>query len=161
MHDWCFEDVEGAYTKAPKNSFAGFKRDLRKFFYHVTVEQGLYVLKRLGAPPQLLRIIRSFYHNMRQWVDAKGVTAREPILPNRGLIAGCPASCLILNGLMACWIWAMRPTGVKAVAFIDDRKAWTRSTKPLAALSEASQVTVQFVRIASSSTMLTKESCSA
>eukprot|EP00973_Karenia_brevis_P095876 12429565-Karenia_brevis.AAC.1 len=144
VHDWCFDDIEDAYSAAGKGNFAGFKRDLRKCFYHVTVEQGLYVLQKLGAPPQLIRIMRSFYARMRMWVDARGVTAKDPIHPNRGLIAGCPASCLILNALMACWVWALRPTGTRAVAYIDDRKIWTRSSKPLQALRKANDITESF-----------------
>ena len=79
-----------------------------------------------GAPPGITRVLRQFYSDHYRWVEYRGRVATEPITPKRSLLQGCPASPLLLTGIMAVWAEHLRRK-VPRVSFgihLDDRTIW-------------------------------------
>jgi hypothetical protein len=124
---------------AGNTPLAGCKLDLRKCFDTVSAQQAIHVLRMLGLPEGLAVVLEDFYGRQRKWVECKGAVARDPITCGRGILQGCPASCLLLAGIMAAWVRHVQNKcpGVDFGVYLDDRSLWTSRENPEEALEEA------------------------
>ena len=100
--------------------------DLSKAFDNVDVGQCLAIWRRLGAPENLLALIRSFYSNARRLFTCKGWLAPGWVKAAHSLLQGCPFSTILLGALMACWVRHVKGTvpAINIGVFVDDRSMW-------------------------------------
>jgi hypothetical protein len=81
------------------------------------------IWRRLGAPTSVTRVLDAFYDKQVRFVEWAGCVADQPIYSLRSLLQGCPASPLLLAGIIATWRHAIakqHPT-LEVGAYLDDR----------------------------------------
>ena len=112
---------------AKREDLVGGKIDLRKCFDTIAAEQAIALWEEWGAPSGVTRILQAFYLNHRRWVEYRGRVAQAPLRPFRSLLQGCPASPLLLAGLMSVWAATMktRAPGVSFGIYLGDRTIWS------------------------------------
>ena len=76
----------------------------------------------------MVKVLKKFYWSHERWVEFRGAVDPNPIKPSRSLLQGCPASPLLLAGIMTVWAEVVRKRvpDVKMGCFLDDRILWTR-----------------------------------
>ena len=59
-------------------------------------------------------------------MELDGAVTEEPVCAARGLLQGCPASPLLLAGIMACWSHKVKQDSenVHIGSYLDDRTLW-------------------------------------
>ena len=97
------------------------------------------VLEALGLPPPLCRALRGLYKSIR-CICRVGPAATSAFSAFIGIIQGCAFSCILLNGLMATWVWAVhRHLGEEYVrihevlfsVYLDDRNLLANTTEAM------------------------------
>ena len=109
-----FACIDDAIGEVGDRKMAGCKIDLSKFFDTIPTEASTAILAKLGAPRQLVFLLRRTASEQIRWIDTEGNTHQHPIRAGREVIAGCPTSMLQTAATMACWVEAMRGTGARA-----------------------------------------------
>ena len=74
----------------------GISYDLNKAFDRIPLHLLWALLETKGASQQLLRPLRSFYHNLRRWLSFERRLA-PAFIATRGIIQGCPLSMLLFS----------------------------------------------------------------
>ena len=99
---------------------------MRKCFDTVHPDQAISLWESWGAPPGLVRTLREFYERHERWVEYRGAVAQVPLRPKRSLLQGCPASPLLLAGIMTVWVLRVRQVlpDVSMGVYLDDRTIW-------------------------------------
>jgi hypothetical protein len=108
-------------------SLTGGKIDLKKCFDTVNADRAIDVWECWGAPKGVVRVLREFYARHERWVEFRRAVHAVPTKPARSLLQGCPASPLLLGGIMAIWAKVVRTRvpDVSMGVFLDDRVVWT------------------------------------
>lgn len=124
LHDQPQEALERAKNGGP--ALTALKRGLEKCFDRVPPLQAIAVLEKLGLDAGVVKVLRYFYNHYQRWVEYRGACCSDPLRPNCSILQGCPASCILLAGVMEVWIRAIKAAvpGVQTNIFIDDRAIW-------------------------------------
>ena len=136
LHGRSPDDIHEAFITALRDSRAqghgawGLKIDIKKCFDSVSPDQAIGALEHFGGPPALCAILRDFYAHSVRVVEWRGATARHPITCTRSLLQGCPASPLLLAGLMSIWLHQVQKAApkVRVGIYLDDRTFWGTET---------------------------------
>ena len=90
----------------------------------------LSVVGGMGGPSNVVRVLREFYQRQERWVEYRGAVDPQPIKPVRSIVQGCPASALMLAGIMTVWVEYVkrREPDVRMGVFLDDRTVWARDS---------------------------------
>jgi Reverse transcriptase (RNA-dependent DNA polymerase). len=119
--------------------FTSTKEDVAKAFPSVWLAVAARILRRLGLPEPFVRFVLDFYAHVVHWFEVGGACAAQGVAPLRGILQGCPVSCLLMSALMSCWVHALAEVPDLSVAvFVDDRIASTPSAHPERVLRRAS-----------------------
>ena len=126
LHDRLFGDIHVART-AFASHFFGAKADVRRCFDQLDFEVTFRVFAHLGCPPGLVCLLRHFYATQLRWFSVAGAVHPTPVLPERGLLQGCPFSPALLCATMSVWAQHVRAAAprVNLGIFLDDRTLWT------------------------------------
>lgn len=121
IHAWIMGEIDR--PKAEGEDLAGGKIDLKKCFDTICPGQAIALWEEWGSPEGVTEVLREFNEEHERWVEVKGVVARDPIKPKRSLLQGCPASPLLLAGIMTVWAEAVRKRvpDLKFAIYLDDR----------------------------------------
>lgn len=140
LHERLFTDFADAH-RGTQGPLAGAKIDVRKCFDSVDPRQALRVLTAFGAHPSLVRVLSVFYQGHTRWLEWMQAVSTQPAPYTRGLLQGCPASCLMLAGIMTVWHHHVsRVPDIRCGIFIDDRTLWSTGPNPVRTLQEALEV---------------------
>ena len=120
--------------------------DLSKAFDNVDVGQCLAIWWRMGAPENLLAMIRNFYAHARRLFTCKGWLTPGWIKAAHSLLQGCPFSTILLGALMACWVRHVkeRVPAICIGVFVDDRSLWATGPKQHHTIREALEASKPF-----------------
>lgn len=99
-------------------------QDLAKFFDTIQLEQVILLAVRLGAPPQLGPLLKSFYENNKRLFTRRGVCPKTWLHATRSVLQGCPVSLALAALVMTMWSRFVCINDIDAVIYIDDRTFW-------------------------------------
>eukprot|EP00435_Cladocopium_sp_Y103_P050304 s881_g15.t1 len=99
-------------------------QDIAKFFDSVRLDHVAAVLKRLGAPQQLISLLSTFYRSCKRYFMVQGCVHPQPVVAQRGLLQGCPFSPMLAGALMNFWLATVCQDNVNGQVFLDDRCFW-------------------------------------
>ena len=122
IHEMLMHDLEQAEEDGEE--FAVLKLDIWKCFDTVFVDMALLIWEHFGAPPQVLHVLKHLYFGNERWLEKDGQVHPEPICPFRSLMQGCPASMMLLAGVMTVWYAWVRTPGLEIGVLVDDRTMW-------------------------------------
>ena len=126
LHEWLHMALANA--KMRNQNLTAMKLDLLKCFDKVLAKQGIAVLRALGLPENICKVLEFFYENYIRWVEYKGACAEQEIKALMSILQGCPASCLILNALTERLSGLYgTPSLVIIVMGLDRGEGWARS----------------------------------
>ena len=119
----------------------GAKLELNKCFDSVALFQAIRCWETLGAPAEVVGILKDFPQTQQRWVECEGVVHPMPLKPTLSPLQGCPVSPARLARLMTVWIKAAQGISnpaarsgycqneVQIGIFIDDRTVWLESSR--------------------------------
>ena len=90
---------------------ADCKIDLARFFDTIPPDVITSILERLGAPKQLVALLRRTAKEQIRWIDTEGYTHTHPIKAGRVVVAGCPTCMLQTAAIIPRWVEALRSRG--------------------------------------------------
>ena len=73
--DRLFEDIQASLKRTA--ALLGAKIDLSKCFDRISFGQAIRLLEKLGAPPGLCAVLRSFYAGKRTWFEVGGYAQKR------------------------------------------------------------------------------------
>lgn len=102
------------------------KQDISAFFDSLQVPALCRLMRRLGAPPQLERLITSFYDGSLRLFKHERYIAPKWESASKGIMQGCPLSPSL--ALMVGHLWASYclSSDCRGIMFVDDRVLWPR-----------------------------------
>ena len=133
-------------------SAAGVSFDLAKCFDSVPIALALDVLQFRGAPPAIVKCVRSFYQHHTKFFKLDGHYMTQ-FKPTNGLVQGCPLSMLIVSALVSSWLEyteAHIPTAV-CRSYADDLSGIVQDANPKqvkTGLQQIYQSTKKFTQLA-------------
>ena len=92
-----------AWSAAKRLGFSACLQDLAKAFDRISIHQAIAMLRCLGAPRALCRLLVRFYARCRRVFTCNKVTSQHWVMVLHGLLQGCPFSMLLIGTVMACW----------------------------------------------------------
>ena len=118
-------DAHGRLLMARRRGVRHYvKQDLSSFFDSIDLEATQRLLQKLGAPPALGPLIRSFYQSQVRVFKCKTFYSSEWVTVSRGVIQGCPLSPTIAVAFGRLWADFCRTPRTKNLIFVDDRVIW-------------------------------------
>ena len=75
--------------------------DIQKCFDTIDPFQAIAIWDQWGAPEGVTRVLREFYQRQVRWVEFRGAVAQGPLGAASSILQGCPASPLLLAGIMS------------------------------------------------------------
>jgi hypothetical protein len=83
--------------------------------------------------------IMSFYAHLERVFEYDRQVSEKWHTARHGIMQGCPASPILLAGIMQCWVHAVRKENVETTVYVDDRTLWSQDTQALARAHTAGQ----------------------
>ena len=124
-------DAHGRLLLARKSGVRHFiKQDLSSFFDTIDLEAMSRLLRRLGAPPQLGLVLRSFYSSQVRLFKSQSFYASEWVTVSRGIVQGCPLSPTIALAFGRLWSAYCKTPCTSNLIYIDDRAIWPKPGTP-------------------------------
>ena len=99
-------------------------QDLAEFFDSLQLEQVILIAMHFGAPPQLVPLLKSFYHNCWRLFTCRGVCSDSWRQATRGVLQGCPLSPALAALVMTIWSQFVCTPNIDAAIYVDDRTFW-------------------------------------
>ncbi|CAE7363201.1 Pol, partial [Symbiodinium sp. CCMP2592] len=120
--------------------------DVAGYFDSLNVPAMGRVFNRLGAPPQLLPLLESFYSDAKRYFNFEGSYAPGVHQVRSGFGQGCPLSPLAAAALSHCWSEYVKAssTNIGAQIFMDDRTLWIEPRGSLQDLDAALLASADF-----------------
>jgi hypothetical protein len=131
--------VATARETAGRPGLVFIAQDLSKAFDTVCPRQATAVLHLLGAPREWCMCIMSFYAHLERVFEYDRQVSEKWHTARHGIMQGCPASPILLAGIMQCWVHAVRKENVETTVYVDDRTLWSQDTQALARAHIAGQ----------------------
>ena len=133
-------------------SAAGVSFDLAKCFDSVPIALALDVLQFRGAPPAIVKCVRSFYQHHTKFFKLDGHYMTQ-FKPTNGLVQGCPLSMLIVSALVSSWLEYTEAHIATAVcrSYADDLSGIVQDANPKqvkTGLQQIYQSTKKFTQLA-------------
>ncbi|CAE6950031.1 pol [Symbiodinium sp. CCMP2592] len=122
------------------------KQDLSHFFDSIHVGTAVHLLNRLGAPPELGRLLVSFYGGQQRLFKHERYLHDQWTPVSIGCIQGCPLSPTIALAFGHLWSRFCATPGTNNLIFIDDRVLWPLpgSAQPARLLDAALDKSTEF-----------------
>lgn len=124
LHDIMMGDI--GVANEMEQCFAGANIDLKKCFDTVEPALAVQVWQTWGADPGVTNVLLDFYQKGERWIECREAVHHKAIRTKRSLLQGCPASPLLLAGIMACWVNHVkaRVPDISVRVYLDDRTLW-------------------------------------
>ena len=145
LHERLHQAIEAA--KAGRYKVFGAQLDLSKAFDRVKPEHAFRVWEALGAPKGVVHILRDYYRKRRTQLEWKGALASEILSPVLSLLQGCPASPMLLAGLMTLWHVNVIKDEAQVGVYADDRGIWTEGDRAATTLNEVCRRSKHFLSL--------------
>ncbi|CAE7304044.1 unnamed protein product [Symbiodinium sp. CCMP2592] len=120
--------------------------DVAGYFDSLNVPAMRQVFVRLGAPPQLLPLLESFYSDARRYFNFEGSYDPGVHVVRSGFGQGCPLSPLAAAALSHWWSEYVKASSanIGAQIFMDDRTLWVEPQGSLQDLDAALHASADF-----------------
>ena len=102
------------------------KQDISAYFDTLQVGAVCRLMRRLGAPPQLARLVSSFYDGSLRLFKHDRYFAPNWATAGKGVVQGCPLSPTIALMVGHLWSAYCLSADCRGIMFVDDRALWAR-----------------------------------
>lgn len=125
--------------------FVMLSQDLSKFFDIIRYSHAAGILRWAGAP-KLAATVLAFYGMGRRLLSVAGAVDTAWVLPERGIMQGCPLSPLIAALMGDIWCRRIRRSAnpPQVAVYLDDRGLWASGPDAPSRLREADVASAEF-----------------
>ena len=145
---WIHARLRFAQRQAADRTRATFVDDISKAFDHVHIGQALAVLWYVGIDERVLWLLFQFYGALKRLFQVENCCSQHWHRGKHGLAQGCPASPMLLAGIMSVWSWFFKVrTDLEHGVFVDDRCWWDDGPASPVRVADAQHVAAEADRV--------------